>query len=217
MSTLVLMLALLGLSGTAPFPAALTEAAPACPEAAERCFGVRLFVTTAEDGVTPSQPVPWVLTQLAQANEHFAALSVGFELDVVTLIGDGDAHVASRGQRDLLGRDRFRRGVIDVYLVTQLDDVDIAGAVIRGVHWRDRKDRKRRWIIMSAIAPPHVLAHELGHYFGLPHSTYAGSLMNKSRKDPTPWSERTFVQKERRRALGWARRYVREGTLKNRR
>ncbi len=202
------------LAGAAPAvrDAAIEAAAPRCPEAAEYCVGVRLFLAADDGGEVPQTPA-WIATQLAEANRHFAPIGVGFELEAALRIGARHRQVDTRAQRDRLGRARARRGVIDVYLVARLADVDIEGAEIRGVHWRDRRDRARRWIILSAIAPRHVLAHELGHYFGLPHSKRRGSLMNKSREDPTPWSERTFVAAERRRAKARAARYLRDGTL----
>mgnify|MGYP004161725649 CR=1 FL=1 len=47
---------------------------------------------------------------------------------------------------------RIERGRIDLFIVNRLNDVDIEGAEIRGVHWRDPKDRKgKRWIILSRI------------------------------------------------------------------
>ena len=45
---------------------------------------------------------------------------------------------------------------------------------------------------MSSIAWKVVLAHELGHYFGLPHSEYPASIMNKSRKKDRP-PEKTWA------------------------
>jgi hypothetical protein len=63
------------------------------------------------------------------------------------------------------------------------------------VHWRERADRTHRWVILSKIAGSLVLSHELGHFFGLPHSTYEISLMNKTLR-PTPPGELTFAAPE---------------------
>jgi len=41
-----------------------------------------------------------------------------------------------------------------------------------------------------------VLAHELGHFFGLPHSKYPVSIMNKTPRDDPPHAERGFHAKE---------------------
>ena len=72
-----------------------------------------------------------------------------------------------------MGREhaRLESGAINLFIVDRLDDIDIPGEQIRGVHWRDPKARTRkRWIFLSRIAGAMVLAHELGHYFSLPHS-----------------------------------------------
>jgi hypothetical protein len=43
---------------------------------------------------------------------------------------------------------------------------------------------------------PRTLAHELGHFFGLPHSTYKISIMNKKKRDDPPPEQRTFAPQE---------------------
>ena len=89
------------------------------------------------------------------------------------------------------------RGEIDVFVVSRLGDIDVLGEEIRGVHWRDPRDPKRlRWILLSRISQPLVLAHELGHYFSLPHSTEPMSIMNKAPRALPPVSERGFTRGE---------------------
>jgi hypothetical protein len=95
------------------------------------------------------------------------------------------AHIATPRDRDDLAVDRLGSEVIHAFIVRRLDDVDRDGQIIRGVTWRTRKD-ERKYIIVSIAAPDRVLAHELGHFFGLPHSTAAISIMNKrQRKQPS--------------------------------
>ena len=65
-------------------------------------------------------------------------------------------------------------------------------------------------MILSRIAPPRVLAHELGHYFGLPHSDVPGSLMNTG---PRAAAERTFQPDELRRIERRARALFADGTV----
>lgn len=62
-------------------------------------------------------------------------------------------------------------------------------------------------VLLAAIASQHVLAHELGHFFGLPHSAAPGSLMNKS-GDATPSQERRLVAAEQRKVTASARRFA---------
>jgi hypothetical protein len=82
-----------------------------------------------------------------------------------------------------------------VFLVGPVDDVDVAGNFVFGVTWRARRS-DRKYIILSAAALERTLAHELGHVFGLPHSTYAISIMNKTPRDQPPVDERTFADEE---------------------
>lgn len=189
--------------------AAQTLAAmPACTEAAARCFRLRLHV--AEDGEgAPVVDAAWLGAQVTHANTVFADVGVGFEVTAVSSAGPDVRRVLTREDRDRLGRASHDARFVDVWVVGQLANVDDPGD-IRGVHWRDRAARAHRWIILSAIAPVPVLAHELGHYFGVPHSAAAGSLMNKSGNDPTPFAERRFVAAEQRRIRRSAKRFAAE-------
>ena len=114
-------------------------------------------------------------------------------------ISGAESAPTTRAQRTALGRTagRTARGRVDLFIVNRLGDIDRVGAEIRGVHWCDPRDRKRkRWIILSRIARPLVLAHELGHYFGLPHSAYPESIMNKRPRRHPPREARGFVKRE---------------------
>ncbi len=169
---------------------AFVTGSPRCPRRARRCFelAVHVVVEDAHDVQTPA----WFAEQVRQANRLFAAVDVGFRVGSVATVDGAFADVKTRRQRDLLGRGAHTLKVVHVFLVRRLADVDVEGEVIRGVHWRDRADTSRRWIILSSIASSLVLAHELGHFFGLPHSRYRTSLMNKSPHRNPPWSERVF-------------------------
>ncbi len=201
--TLALGLALAGAPAEAPKAepvvtpagvlAAFDAAQPGCGDA-KYCFGVHLHVVTRE-GEWAQSP-EWLATQLAEANRHFEKIHSAFKIVDADEIGREWAHIATREQRDDLGRNRFSRGVIHLFLIEQLDDVDAPGEQIRGLHWRQRSKISKRWVLLSKIAPTMVLAHEFGHFFGLPHSTYAASIMNKRRREHPPREERSFVTQE---------------------
>lgn len=163
-----------------------------CPEAVPVCVG--LHVHPVVEGDQPVQTPLWFSSQLAHANTLFAPIGVGFEVTRVSAAPAEHAMMETRKQRDRLGRADHRLGEVHVYLVRRLADVDVPGAEIRGVHWRDRAGQGvRRWIILSSIASHLVMAHELGHFFGLPHSKYAISIMNKKPAPGRPaWTERIF-------------------------
>jgi hypothetical protein len=189
-----------------------------CPTRARRCFGLAVHVVTS-DGTAEGEPVQtplWLYEQIAHANRLFSVISVGFEVASVDTLPAEVGDVQTRKDRDLLGRDLFTTGVVHVFVVKRLADVDVAGEVIRGVHWRYRPDTSKRWIILSSIGKSTVMAHELGHFFGLPHSTYQVSIMNKRPRD-LPWPDRVFAGPEveimRRRSA----EMLADGSLKKRR
>lgn len=140
----------------------------------------------------------WLTAQITEANALFRPVEVCFIPVEGTRLPKELGEVLTRKQRLLLGHEgRTKRGRIDLFIVNRLGDIDQAGEEIRGVHWRDPKDpSKRRWIILSRIARHKVLAHELGHYFSLPHSDFPESIMNKSTRSRPPLSERHFAKTE---------------------
>jgi len=186
-----------------PDPAAL----PVCGVDVERCAAVRLWVAAHDDA--RFDDLALLSGQLKQANAHHAPAGLNFQVVEVRVLGADERHVATRADRDALGHARWKRGLIDVYVVSKLGNVDEPGE-IRGVHWRSRKDRGRRWVVLSRISPPRVLAHELGHYFGLAHSTVPASLMNTS---GNALAERAFQPDELRKIERRARTLFAQGVV----
>lgn len=174
-----------------PRLACFIDQTPACPPDRGYCFGLHVHLA---DGA--EQDPAWVRAQLDHAHELFAPADVGFQVVAVDGIGPEFAIMRTREQRDAIGRSRFERGVVHVFLVAQLDDVDVPGSQIRGVHWRQRSNTDKRWVILSQIGSKVVMGHELGHFFGLPHSRYGDSVMNKTPREQPAWDERVFVPDE---------------------
>jgi len=148
-------------------------AAPTCE--AEHCFEIQLHVAGDDKGLA-AEPA-WIAAQIAAANHHFKPLDVGFQLASVDALPESAMHVEGRDDRDALAS-HVRGSAIHVFIVGQLDDVDSPGATIYGVTWRRQT---RRYVIVSAQAWERTLAHELGHFFGLPHSHVVNDLMSYDR------------------------------------
>jgi hypothetical protein len=189
---------------------AFANDAPGCGPSVSMCLGLDLHVVVKDSG--PVQSAEWFARQLEAVNEHFAALGVGFQLNGLHRLGSRFAVVSDRRERDHLGRKAYTRGTVHVFLVEHLDDIHEPGERY-GVHWRDQRFPRRHWVVVARDAPRWVLAHEIGHFFGLTHSNYPISIMNKLPRAYPPESERGFAGPEiviMRRIL---RRMLRSGEL----
>ncbi len=170
----------------------IAKVAPSCDRTRAHCFGIQLHVAGDERGLVASPE--WIATQLAVANRHFERLGIGFDVAGIDALPASAVHIETRGDRDALGEQLAGR-MIHVFVVGKLDDVDEEGQIAYGVTWHTRRD-DRKYVIVSAQALERTLAHELGHFFGLPHSTYSISIMNKSDRAEPPLDQRTFADEE---------------------
>lgn len=176
--------------------AALTAALPACEAARPHCIGIQLHVPVAADrGDALIAHADWLAVQLAEANRHFAPIDAGFQVVGADALPAAAGHIATPADRDAVADGRLTGKVIHVFITGQLDDIDQPDDVIRGVTWHLRGG-DRKYVILSTAAPERVLAHELGHVFGLPHSGYAISIMNKRPRTEPPIEQRTFADAE---------------------
>lgn len=188
--------------------AAVQSAVPACPETVAHCYSLQVHVAVDNDVLVTTPD--FVAKQVALANQHFAAVDIGFQLAGVV---EHDApNITTRAERNKLARKRKGSPVIDVFVVAQLGDVDNPGAFINGVAWRVPK-KTQKFIILSATAWDRTLAHELGHVFGLPHSDYAISIMNKTPRDEPPQDKRTFADEELAIIRAQRKRLVRDKVI----
>ena len=167
----------------------ITVAAPTCDAARAHCFAIQLHVANDATGLVVAPT--WIANQLETANKQFEIVDVGFQLAGVDTASV--EHVVTRADRDALYTGKLAARTIHVFITAKLDDIDSPGQIIYGVTWHAHDTK---YIVVSGMAWERTLAHELGHYFGLPHSTYAISIMNKTARDEPPFDERRFADEE---------------------
>ena len=161
----------------------------------------------------PESVRAWLDDQVAQANGLFAAADVAFELVEVRASAEPLASIEDRAARDSLRTRVVLSGAgeptrVNVFLTERLVDVDDPPNERMGVHWRARRARNVHYVILSRRAWPTTLAHELGHYFGNPHSRTPNNIMSYDRDGTTP---PFFDAPQLARIRAHARRFVRAG------
>ncbi|MEM7606353.1 MAG: hypothetical protein AAF411_13435 [Myxococcota bacterium] len=171
-------------------------------------FEVRFEVAQEEGAAVVDRA--WLDERVEAASALFSPAGVSFATAEVAET-DLPSVVVTRRDRHAFGpRVQPSRGVIHVFVVRSLADVDVAGRFLRGVHWRSRRGGGyRHFVILSTLAGPTVLAHELGHFFGNPHSQTPGNIMSYERRGPP-----SFDDGQLRRIRRFAQRFVRAGELR---
>ena len=170
-----------------------------------------LAITVAQLEGQPVVSEPWITEQVARANTIFNPHGVSFVVAGQHEMPDANARLENRRDRHALGR-RQHDEQIDVFFVASLRDVDEPERMRQGVHWRPRGDEfdpRAHFVIVSSVAGPTVLAHELGHFFGNGHSSVPGNIMSYERGDVPPFFDDTQVARIRFSA----RRFLRRGEL----
>jgi len=191
MRALLVICALSGVARAAPGLDALVKAAPGCDAKRTHCLGLALHVAIGDSG--PIATADWVTAQITGANRHFEPLATEFKIVSIDALPASALRVEDRKERDSFASLAKGR-MIHVFVTGRLDDIDLPGNKIYGVAWRSRSNIKL--IILSTQAFERTLAHELGHVFGLPHSAYPISIMNKTEREDPPPEQRTFAPAE---------------------
>ena len=150
------------------------------PPPATTTFPLRVSIATGADGKSVATG-DWLASQLASAEAVFAPFGVAFAKTAGTSLGAGVARVETRADRDAFAGQAMPHS-IDVFVVESLRDVDEPDTMRRGVHWHAPSGT--HYVILVGTAPPGVLAHELGHYFGNPHSKVVDNVMSYERSEP---------------------------------
>lgn len=203
----------LSMSSTLSWALALSFALGALTARAGEAMVLPLVLHIVDDGSGPVVSDGFTSEQVARANEIFAPHGVQFVVTSEVVRAGRHAALEDKADRDALGA-YAERGAIDCFFVRSLRDVDDPSVMRRGVHWWSRTHTGKHYVIVSSVAGPNVLAHELGHYLGHPgHSEVAGNLMSYIAAEGLPVLEPKQVARMQRAA----RRYVQTGELKQRR
>ena len=182
-------------------------ALPASSVPAATTFPLRISVAVGADGKPVAAP-GWLDAQLAAARTLFAPYGVAFARTDGAPLAASVGAVETRADRDAFAS-RTTPHVIDVFVVESLRDVDDPSQMRRGVHWHARSPAGVHYVLLIGTAPPTVLAHELGHYFGNPHSPVADNVMSYQRTGAAVF----FDDAQGKRITARAREYVRTGEL----
>lgn len=171
-------------------------------------FGLSFTIAKRENSDAHVVDDAWVEERIAEANRLFQPLGARFRWYFEKALPDANASMHSRGDRDALTPLTEKNGFVDVFLVRELEDVDAPGTYRRGVCWTGRGGK--RFIILSQIAGPSVLAHELGHFFGNPHVATVDNLMSYAH---TPGTLPFIDEKQKARIRSFAATFVSSGRL----
>ncbi len=189
---------LLGFFLTALF---FSLAAPTASADEPTTFGLRVLVADADGEPVVDQD--WVDERIRWANRIFEPAEVAFTQQARESLAGEHTDLISRADRHALAP-LIEGTRIHVFVVRSLANVDVDGDFIRGVHWSSRRGgegpggNRRHYVILSSIAGPTVLAHELGHFFGNPHSPTPGNIMSYSRGSGPPFFDDQQLRRIRR-------------------
>jgi hypothetical protein len=137
----------------------------------------------------PARSRAWIQSHVKAANRILSRHRVRLR-PMLARFDPDSCEVLDRATRHAMARHAKGRQPV-VLVVRRVRDVDVPSYDLMGVHWRyrggDDELRGRRWVFLTARAEPPVLAHELCHFFGLPHDPAGGNLMTPGPSDPA-WS-----------------------------
>lgn len=137
--------------------------------------------------------------QIDNANRIYAPFGVSFENGAERSLDARFAALEDRADRDALADELDAEG-INVFFVESLRDVDDPARMRMGVTWRKLTNLKKRYIVVASSAHSTTMAHELGHFLGLDHTSVKNNLMSYDRDGGEVFLDARQGQTVRRRA-----------------
>ena len=124
--------------------------------------------------------------QVQKANDVYADAGLRFSVRIseqtLTKKTRGRCTILTKRQRDSF--ESLANSVAGpvVIVVDRIQDDRVASYNLKGLHWRRMKSH---WVYLTREARSYVMAHELGHYYGLRHDMKGGNLMAPGPSDPS--------------------------------
>lgn len=146
-----------------------------CPKTVKTCVPLAVFAS-------PDVRDDFIADQIQVANDRLRVVDVAVERQSRTVLPHAHTRIETRADRNAL----FRFGTqtpLRVFFVAHLADSETPSEDRKGVTWRRGDDFL---VIVVDKTMGLVLAHELGHVFGLPHSREYRSIMNKTPRPVLP-------------------------------
>ncbi|MDJ0764497.1 MAG: hypothetical protein QNJ97_16085 [Myxococcota bacterium] len=156
-------------------------------QAASTSLDLPVHLRVARCGGQPVRPGSWVEAHVAAVQKIFSSYGIALVVFVDEFEPE-KCELTTRTERHELARFVHPEEVV-ILVVKRVVDLDVPSHNLMGVNWRYRGKNEqltgRRWIYLTARAKPPVLAHELGHFFGLKHDLAGGNLMTPGPTDPS--------------------------------
>jgi hypothetical protein len=141
-----------------------------------------LNIAVAELDGKPVVTKKWVERQIAEAQRLMKPHRVNVGLVRWRDLDEKWAKLETADDRDALASE-LEPKAINAFIVESLRDIDKPDRFIRGVRWRNRKNLRKDYVIVSSIAGPFTLCHELGHFLGNGHSYVVNNVMSYKHED----------------------------------
>ena len=141
-----------------------------------------LNIAVAEIDGSPVVTKDWLRRQVAEAQRLMKPHGVNVGWVRKRALVEEMAKLETADDRDAVAQ-HLQPGAINAFIVKSLRDIDKPDRFIRGVRWRNRSDLRKDYVIVSSIAGPFTLCHELGHFLGNGHSYVVNNVMSYKHED----------------------------------